>query len=57
MGREDEVTMTSLLRQLKDTPDPIIGHRGQAAERDFSTTVIAHHGTFVYVCSEWGRIV
>ena len=53
MSREDEneVTMTSLLRQLKDTPDPIIGHRGRAAERDFSTTVIARHGTFVYAPS------
>ena len=54
MSKEDtnEVTMTSLLRQLNDTRGPIIGHRGQAGERVFSTPVIERRRAFVYIRDE-----
>ena len=53
----NEVTMTPFLRQLKDTHHLIIGHRGQAAERVFSTPVIERRRRFIYAPSEGGRIV
>ena len=59
MSKEDtnEVTMTSLLRQLNDTRGPVIGHRGQAAERVFSAPVIERRRRFIYALNEGGRIV
>ena len=54
VSKEDtnEVTMTPLLRQLKDTRGPIKGHRGRAAERVFSTPVIERCRRFIYTPSE-----
>ena len=49
----NEVTMTPLfIRQLKDTPDPILEHRRQATGRDFSALMIERRRAFVYVRDE-----